>query len=485
MMGDKGRLVLDDERIGRLLIKLTIPAFFGMFVMTLYNVVDTIFIGHYVGPIGIAGLSIVFPIQMLAMGMGQMTGMGGASLISRLMGEGKTERAELALGNSISATFILSLVVLIIGLINPDFWLRLMGASENILPYAREYLVIILFGMVFMTLGMALNGLVRSEGNANVAMLGVIIGAGLNIILDAIFIIPLDMGIRGAAWATVIAQLISVLYFARYYLSGKSHLEFHARNLVPDIDILKPIFAIGVASLAMTLAGSLSAILVNRVLGEYGGDYAISTFGILNRILMFAIMPGMVIGQGLQPILGYNYGAGRYKLALNAIKIALIYATLLCFIAFILLYFFPEIFIRIFSSDNDLIEMASDAARHTFIAIYIIGVAFIGQLIFQSLGKAVKAFVTSLARPALFMIPMVLILPRFLGVDGVWWAFPATDTLTVILTVIMLIPEIRELKRGAPIGRGLPDGVRSTPQGGGFLEGAPTIPPNDLPDRPN
>ena len=169
--------MLDDDRIGRLLIKLTIPAFFGMFVMTLYNVVDTIFIGHYVGAIGIAGLSIVFPIQMLAMGMGQMTGMGGASLISRLIGGGQTERAELALGNSLSATFILSALVLIIGLINPDFWLRIIGASDNILPYARDYLVIILFGMIFMTLGMALNGLVRSEGNANVAMVGVIIGA--------------------------------------------------------------------------------------------------------------------------------------------------------------------------------------------------------------------------------------------------------------------------------------------------------------------
>jgi putative MATE family efflux protein len=483
MAGDRGRSILDDERIGRLLIKLTIPAFFGMFVMTLYNVVDTIFIGHYVGPIGIAGLSIVFPIQMLAMGMGQMTGMGGASLISRLIGEGKTERAELALGNSVSATFILSLVVLIVGLSNPDYWLRLMGSSDSILPYAKEYMVIILFGMMFMTLGMAFNGLARSEGNANVAMVGVIIGAGLNIVLDAIFIIPLEMGIRGAAWATVIAQLISVLYFARYYLSGKSHLKFHTRNLIPNFGILKPIFAIGVASLAMTLAGSLSAILINRVLGEYGGDYAISTFGILNRILMFAIMPGMVIGQGLQPILGYNYGAGRYKLALKAIKIALVYATCLCFIAFILLYFFPEIFIRIFSSDADLIEMASHAARRTFIAIYIIGVAFIGQLIFQSLGKAVKAFITSLARPALFMIPMIMILPRFWGVDGVWLAFPFTDGLTVILTVILLIPEIREFQRGAPPGRKLPEGVPSMPPGGGFPGGTPIVPPGGMPDR--
>jgi putative MATE family efflux protein len=449
-MGNRGGSVLADERIGRLLIKLTIPAFFGMFVMTLYNVVDTVFIGNYVGPMGIAGLSIVFPLQMLSIGVGQMTGMGGASLISRLIGGGQKERAELALGNSIMATFVLSAVVLVVGLSNPDYWLRLMGASESVLPYAKDYMVIILFGMVFQTAGMAFNGLVRSEGNAKVAMVGVIIGAALNIVLDAIFIIPLDMGIKGAAWATVIAQLVSVIYFLGYYLKGESHLVFYYRNLIPNIGILKPIFAIGVASLAMTLAGSLSAVLVNRVLGEYGGDYAISAFGIINRIMMFAIMPGIVIGQGLQPILGYNYGAGRYKLALKSIILALTYATSICIIAFLVLYFFPGIFIRIFSSDAELIEVSTHAAKLIFLALYIIGFAFIGQLTFQSLGKAVKSFITSLARPALFMIPMILILPKFWGLDGVWLAFPVTDGLTVVLTVILLIPEIRRFQKGAP-----------------------------------
>lgn len=449
-MGNRGGSVLADERIGRLLIKLTIPAFFGMFVMTLYNVVDTVFIGNYVGPMGIAGLSIVFPLQMLSIGVGQMTGMGGASLISRLIGGGQKERAELALGNSIMATFVLSAVVLVVGLSSPDYWLRLMGASESVLPYAKDYMVIILFGMVFQTAGMAFNGLVRSEGNAKVAMVGVIIGAALNIVLDAIFIIPLEMGIKGAAWATVIAQLVSVIYFLGYYLKGESHLVFYYRNLIPNIGILKPIFAIGVASLAMTLAGSLSAVLVNRVLGEYGGDYAISAFGIINRIMMFAIMPGIVIGQGLQPILGYNYGAGRYKLALKSIILALTYATSICIIAFLVLYFFPGIFIRIFSSDAELIEVSTHAAKLIFLALYIIGFAFIGQLTFQSLGKAVKSFITSLARPALFMIPMILILPKFWGLDGVWLAFPVTDGLTVVLTVILLIPEIRRFQKGAP-----------------------------------
>ena len=213
------------------------------------------------------------------------------------------------------------------------------------------------------------------------------------------------------------------------------------------LEILKPIYAIGIAALTMTLAGSLSAILVNRVLGNYGGDLAISTFGIINRIIMFAILPGMVIGQGLQPILGYNYGAKRYHLALKAMKIALIYATSMCLLAFLLLYFMPDVFIRIFTTDAELIDMATSASKIVFIVLYLMGFAFIGQLTFQSLGKALKAFITSLARPALFLIPTVLILPRFMGLDGVWWAFALTDGLTVILTVILLVPQIREFQK--------------------------------------
>ena len=240
-MENQKQNVLDDDRIGRLLLKLSLPAFFGMFVMVLYNMVDTIFIGHYVGPFGIAGLSIVFPIQMLSMGIGQMTGMGGASLVSRLIGAGNTRRAERAVGNAITATIVLPAIIIIAGLSNPDFWLKLMGASETVIPYARDYMTIILIGMVFPTLTMALNSLIRAEGNARMAMTGMIIGAVLNIILDAVFIIPLDMGIKGAALATVIAQLISGAYLMYYYFSGKSFLKIHPRNLFPEWGVLKAI----------------------------------------------------------------------------------------------------------------------------------------------------------------------------------------------------------------------------------------------------
>jgi len=443
---NQNQSVLDDDRIGRLLFKLSLPAFLGMFVMTLYNVVDTIFIGHYVGPLGIAGLSIVFPLQMLTIGIGEMSGMGGASVVSRLIGAGKIPRAERAVGNAITATIVISAIIMAAGLANPDFWLRLMGSSETILPYARDYMTIILFGMFFMAFAMALNNLIRAEGNARTPMIGMVIGAVLNIILDAIFIIPLDMGIRGAALATVIAQLVSVLYFVRYYLSGKSFLKIHSRNLIIEWDILKSILAIGVASFARMLAGSLSAIFVNRTLVTYGGDYAVSAFGIMHRILMFAIIPGIVIGSGLQPILGFNYGAKRYDKALRAIKLAIITASACSIIVFLVLYFAPEPFIRVFTNDTDLIALASYAAKRLFLVMPMIGFMMVGSLVFQSIGKAKQSFITAVSRPVLFLIPLIFILPRFLQLDGVWWSFPIADALAVLLTLSLLIPQIRELR---------------------------------------
>jgi putative MATE family efflux protein len=439
--------VLDDTRIGRLMFKLTIPAFMGMFVMTLYNVIDTIFIGHYVGTMGIAGLSIVFPIQMLAMGMGMLTGMGGASVISRLIGAQNVTRAERALGNAMCLTVVLSTIIMIAGLSAAKFWLELVGASETIMPYALDYMTFILVGMIFQTFSMTNNNLITSEGNARVAMIGMIIGAGSNIVLDALFIIPLDMGIKGAAIATTLAHLISAIYFLRYWMGSKSYLKIRLKNFKLELGIIKDIMFIGVSGLARTLAGSLSAIFVNRALIEYGGDYAISTFGILNRIMMFATMPGMVVGHGLQPILGYNFGAKRYNLALKGIKIAMTVSTSWCIIAFFLLYFIPAPFIQIFSSDSELIEMASSASRQIFLVLYLMGLVFTGSMIFVAVGKAKEAFITSITQRALFLVPLVFILPPFLDIDGVWLSFPISDGLSFILTIALLVPVWRQFKR--------------------------------------
>ncbi len=445
-MNNDKRHVLDDDRIGSLLWKLSLPAFVGMFVMTLYNVIDTVFIGHYVGTLGIAGLSIVFPVQMLSIGIGQMVGMGGASLISRLIGAGNAPRAERVLGNAVTAGFILSIAIMVTGLSDADFWLTLMGASETVLPYARDYMTIILVSLVFQTFAMTMNGLIRAEGNARVPMTGMIIGAGSNIILDAVFIIPLDMGIRGAALATLLAQIFSFAYQLRYYYTGRSFLKIHLENLVLEYSLIRDIFSIGIASFSRMLAASLSAVLINRVIVSLGGDIAISAFGIVNRMIMFAIMPGIVVGQGLQPILGFNYGAGRYDRALRSFKLAVTAASICTTIVCLMIQLFPEIFVQIFTSDSELIELGAHTARYMSLGVFLIGFMMVGSLVFQSIGKALQSFITSIARPALFLIPLIFILPDLWQLNGVWLAFPISDALSSLLTFILLIPQIRELR---------------------------------------
>jgi len=391
---------------------------------------------------------------MLSVGIGEMTGMGGASLISRSIGAGDMAKAEQTLGNALTANIMLSVALMVACLVMPDFWLRLMGSSETILPYARDYMTIIIIGMLFMTFSMALNNLIRAEGNARTPMIGMIIGAVLNVILDAIFIIPLGMGIQGAALATVLAQMVSVAFFMRYYFSGKSFLKIYIRNMTIQWNILKEILAIGIASFSRMVAVSFSAIFVNRMLILYGGDLAIAAFGIIHRIMMFAIMPGIVIGGGLQPILGFNYGAKRYDRAIRAMLIAIGAAFACGLFVFGVVYFAPEPLIRIFTNDAELVTLSVYAAKRIFLGLYLIGFIMVGSLVFQSIGKAVQSFVTAIARPILFLIPLVFTLPPVLGLDGVWWAFPISDGLTFLLILLLLIPQIRELRSKHRLSRG-------------------------------
>jgi putative MATE family efflux protein len=441
--------VLDSDRIGWLLLKLSIPAFFGMFVQTLYNVVNTIFVGHFVGPLGIAGLSIVFPLQMLTMGLGMMVGMGGASLISRLLGSGDKSGAERTVGNGFTISIVLYILICIAVLPFLDFWLELIGASEAVLPYARDYLLIIIAGSIFGIYSIALLTFARAEGNARVGMVGMIIGAVLSIILSAIFIIPMKMGVIGAGLATIIAQFASTIYLLSYYVSGSSYLKLTVANCIPDVKILKAMFAIGSAAFAQTIASSLSAMILINMVVDYGGDYALSGFGIVQRIMMFAIMPAMVMGQGAQPILGFNYGARRYNLATKTIRIALLIATVLSTTTFLIVYFIPEPLIKIFSNDPELVSVGAYAAKRMFLAMPLMGVVMVSTQVFQALGKAVQAFITAIVRPLVFLIPASLLLPRLWQIDGVWLAFPSSDMLATILMVVLLIPIFRQFNREA------------------------------------
>jgi len=303
---------LGTEKISSLLLKMSAPAIVGMMVQALYNLVDTIFVGRGVGTMGIAGLTIAFPIQMISMAVAQTIGIGGASIISRSLGSDDPERAERTMGNIFLLVIAISSITTILGLIFIEPILRFFGATETILPYSMEYMKVILLGTVFFSFAVASNSIVRSEGNAKVAMFTMLISAGLNIILDPIFIFVFNMGIRGAAIATVLSQATTAIYLVYYFVYGKSVISFKIKNLKPDFKIIYETFVIGASSFARQVSGSFIAIILNNTLAFYGGDLAIAAYGIINRLLMFTFMPLFGVVQGLQPIVGYNYGAKQY-----------------------------------------------------------------------------------------------------------------------------------------------------------------------------
>jgi putative MATE family efflux protein len=450
-MTNQNNNVLGSGDVGRLLLKLSFPMFIGMSIQAIYSVVDVIFIGHFVGSLGIAGVSVVFPLQMLVNGVAMMVGVGGASLISRRIGAGDNRSAERALGNGISFAIIFSLLLTAAILPTMDFWLSLVGASENVLPYARVYLTIFISGVVISILGMALLTYARSEGNARVVMVAYIISSLLNVILDAIFIISLHMGVAGAALATLISQGSVVIYALWYYFSGDSYLKIHIGNLKPDLKIFKEIFSIGVASFAQALATTVAVSILIRVAADYGGDIALSAFGVIQRIMNFAFMPGQVIGQGMQPVLGYNYGAGRYRLASKSVVIACLAATACSIFVFIILFVFPTTLMSLFTSDQELLALAVHASRYCFAAVPLMGIFTIGSMVFPAVGKPWETMAVSLTRPLVFLLPLALLFPRLWQLDGIWLAFPGGDVLTFLLTVALLIPLLMEFKKAAAV----------------------------------
>jgi putative MATE family efflux protein len=439
--------ILDSENVSSLLIKLAIPSFMGMFVQSFYNVINTIFMGKYVDSLAIAGLSIVFPVQMIMFGIAQMVGMGGSSLMSRFIGSQEIDKAEHTLANGLTAGLIMAAIYTAAILPFADFWLKLIGTSPEVMVYAKPYLMIVIGGTVINIMGMVLMAYTRAEGNTRVGMVAMVSGAILSIILDIIFVPVLHMGVIGAGLATVISQFLVMVYIFSYYLTGTSFLKIRLKNLRPKMSILKPIFSIGVAGFAQTAAGSISSILLINMIISYGGDTALSAYGILQRISMFVSMPAMVLGQAMQPILGFNYGARRYNLALKAIKQASVIASVASIIGFIIIYAIPAPLIRIFSSDPVILQDGIQAARLIFISMPVMGVMMVGQTIFQAVGQAGRAFTTAIVRPIVFLIPLVLIMSRLWNLEGVYLSFPTSDILTFFLTVGLTIPVLKRFRK--------------------------------------
>ena len=416
-----------------------------MLVMALFNIVDTIYIGRSVGTIGISALTISFPIQMLLTAIAQTIGIGGASLISRTLGEKNIEKANKTQGNVITAVLILSLLLTTLGLVFIDPLLICFGATEKILPYARQYMQIILLGSLFQCFVMAFNNLLRSEGKAKTAMTTMLTAAILNLVLDPIFIFGFKLGMQGAAIATVLAQVLTALYLVYYILSGKSSLKFRIHYLRVDYSIQKEIYAIGVSAFVRQAAGSILMIILNRTLVFYGGELSIAVFGIIQRLHMFAIMPIFGIAQGLQPIAGYNFGAKRFMMTKKVIGLAIIGATIISTIGFFAFLLLPKLFISIFSQDELLLNQGVIAMRLMVIAFPVVGFQIIGAAVFQALGKAMPSFILSMSRQVLFLIPLLLILPHFYSLSGVWSSFPLADILSSIFTFWFLYVNLKKL----------------------------------------
>ena len=441
---------LGNEKVTKLLMNLSLPATIAMIMNALYNIVDTIFIGRGVGYLAIGGLTIAFPVQMMIMAVAQMVGIGAASIISRSLGAKDIERADHVAGNSFLAVGIFGIIICISGLIFMEPLLRIFGATDILLPYSKEYLQVILVGSIYFPFAVSSNNLIRSEGNAKVAMFSMLIGTVLNIILDYIFIFPLNMGISGAALATILSQLVSVIYILTYFYGGKSTLKVKLHHLKPDWQIIREIITVGFPSFARQASGSVIAIIMNNSLAFYGGELAISIYGVLNRVTMFLFMPMFGVVQGMQPIVGFNYGAMKFDRVKEAVKLSIIITTIYASIATLFGELFPGQIIGVFNDEPELIRNGIYALRITISLIPIVGVQIIGASLFQSIGKAVPSLLLTLSRQVLLLIPLVLILPRIygLGLLGIWMAVPVADFFSTIITFILVKKEMKlmELK---------------------------------------
>jgi len=433
--------------VKKLLFKLSLPGIIAMLVQAFYNVVDTFFVAKAYGAeesiLAIGGLTVAFPIQMILMGIAILLGAGSASIISRALGAKEIEKARRALGNVYSAGLIMGVLFFALSFLDLSSILKAFGATEGIMPFAVDYVQVILGGAITCILVISIQNIVRAEGNARFSMNVMLLGAGLNIVLDPVMIFGFGMGVRGAAIATVFSQGVGALWLLHYFLAGKSAVHFGFENLKPDFGILKEIATIGAGPFAMDISQSVTIIFVNAALAVYGGDVAIAVYGLIFRLFSFVFMPLIGLSFGLQPIAGYNYGAGKPERVVKAVKIAALGAVSFGTASFLVMFLFPQQLLSIFSSDPVLLDLGKPAMRIFVLGMPLLGINIIGSTLFQALGRARPSFILSVSRPILFLLPMVILLPRLYDLKGVWAAFPAADLMAVVLTLIFLLREHR------------------------------------------
>lgn len=438
---------LGEDKITTLLIRFSVPAIIGMLVNALYNVVDRIFVGHAVGRNGIAGITIGFPFMILMMAFGMLIGIGANTLVSIRLGERRKEEAEVIIGNAFILLVGLSIILTLLGLLFLDPLLRAFGASQAVLPYARQFMRIILLGSTFQGIGFGMNSFIRAEGNPRIAMLTMLIGAILNAILCPIFIFGFKWGVQGSALATVISWAVSGAWVLRYFMGNTSVLKLRAVNFKLQAPIVKRILAVGSAPFAMQLAASLLTVILNQSLLRYGGDVAISALGIVNSLAMLILMPIFGINQGAQPIIGYNYGADQYDRVRKTLKAAIVAATGVVLVGFVVTQLYAVPLIRMFNNkDQELIRVGAKSLKTFLLMLPITGFQIVGAGYFQAIGKPMQSGILSLSRQVILLLPTLLILPRFFGFNGVLYAGPISDLGASLLTGVWLYYELRHLE---------------------------------------
>lgn len=433
---------LGTQDIKKLLIKQAVPASIGILFMSVNILVDTIFVGQWIGSLAIAAVTVVLPITFLVSSLGMAIGVGGSSIISRAMGAGNKEKARYTFGNQIMMTTLLSVLFVVIGVVFSDKVLFLFGANGNILIPAKEFYFPVLLSVPFLALCMMGNAVIRAEGKAKFAMVAMIIPALANIVFDIIFIKGLGLGLFGSALATAISYSMCFVFVAWFFFSKNSRLKPKVHHFYFQKKIAKEIASLSFVTFSRQGVVSVLAIILNHTLYTYGGEHSVAIYGIISRMLMFALFPILGITQGFLPIAGYNYGAENYSRVKEIINISIKYAAVLATLIFIVILIFAEPIVSVFTTDVKVIAETPQALRWVFAASPIIAIQLIGAAYFQASGKAKKALFLTLSKQGFFLIPLVLILPNFFGIFGVWVSFPIADVLSTILTGFFLKKEM-------------------------------------------
>ena len=431
---------LGTEPVHKLLWKYALPAIIAMTASSLYNIVDSIYIGHGCGALALGALTVAKPFMDICAAFGSLVGVGASSILAIYLGEKDFDRANKVLGNVIVMNIILSAVVMVVGLVWLDPILMAFGASEDTLLYAHEYMEIILYGNILTHIYFGLNAMLRAAGHPRFSMTATIVAVTVNIILDPIFIFGLNMGVRGAALATVISQAVAVIWQVTKFLDKNELVRFHRGIWRLDRGITRRALAIGMSPFLYNIAHCFVVIIINNQLKHFGGDLAIASYGVINRLTFVFAMIIMGLNQGMQPIAGYNYGARQMDRTIKSFYLTSLYATGVMAVVFILGEVFPELVTKMFTHDQELIALTIKPMRIICSTMLIIGFQMVTGNLFTSIGQAGKAIFLSLTRQVIYLIPLTLLLPMAFTqpLDGVWWSIPISDTLSAITAVIVL-----------------------------------------------